>query len=546
MKVLIIGGVAAGMSAATRLRRLKEDAEIIVFEMGENVSYANCGLPYFISDVIENRDELLLQTPQKLHDRFRLDVRVKTKVIAIDKANRTVTAQNLLTNVTETVGYDKLVITTGATPRRIEIPGAERALALRDVSDADAIKSAISQTNAKTAAILGGGFIGIELAENLRHLGIEVTIIQRSKQILPQFDIEIIEVLQKRLEENGIKLKLNSTAVRIGEDQVELSSGENIAADLVFSAAGVIPDNQLAQAAGLGLGPTGGLKVNQHQQTSDPDIFAAGDAVEKLGQLTGLETLIPLANLANRHGRLIADAIAGKPAHAHDSLGTAIIGAFGMAAAMTGLTEASAKKNNIDYQAIHLHPGSHAGYYPGAKRLSLKVLFDPYNGKLLGAQAIGEDGADKRIDVIATAIYGNLTIDDLMNLELSYAPQFGSAKDPINHAGYLGNNVNSGQTPTLQWYQLKEELKQPNTVLVDVRTNDENQAGSIPNALNIDVNVLRENLDQLKGKQVIVHCQVGQRGHIATQILKAHGISATNLDGGYLTWRSGMDALNRK
>jgi len=546
MKVLIIGGVAAGMSAATRLRRLKEDAEIIVCEMGENVSYANCGLPYFISDVIENRDELLLQTPQKLHDRFRLDVRVKTKVIAIDKANRTVTAQNLLTNVTETVGYDKLVITTGATPRRIEIPGAERALALRDVSDADAIKSAISQTNAKTAAILGGGFIGIELAENLRHLGIEVTIIQRSKQILPQFDIEIIEVLQKRLEENGIKLKLNSTAVRIGEDQVELSSGENIAAELVFSAAGVIPDNQLAQAAGLELGPTGGLKVNQHQQTSDPDIFAAGDAVEKLGQLTGLETLIPLANLANRHGRLIADAIAGKPAHAHDSLGTAIIGAFGMAAAMTGLTEASAKKNNIDYRAIHLHPGSHAGYYPGAKRLSLKVLFDPYNGKLLGAQAIGEDGADKRIDVIATAIYGNLTIDDLMNLELSYAPQFGSAKDPINHAGYLGNNVNSGQTPTLQWYQLEEELKQPNTVLVDVRTNDENQAGSIPNAVNIDVNDLRENLDQLKGKQVIVHCQVGQRGHIATQILKAHGISATNLDGGYLTWRSGMDALNRK
>lgn len=546
MKVLIIGGVAAGMSAATRLRRLKEDAEIIVFEMGENVSYANCGLPYFISDVIENRDELLLQTPEKLHDRFRLDVRVKTKVIAIDKANKTVTAQNLVTNVTEIVDYDKLVITTGATPRTLDIPGAERALSLRDVKDADAVKAAITKTNAKTAAILGGGFIGIELAENLRHLGIEVSVIQRSQQILPQFDIEIIEVLQKRLEENGVTLKLNSIAKEISADQVVLTSGEVIPADIVFSAAGVVPDNQLAKAGGLELGPTGGLKVNQHQQTSDPDIYAAGDAVEKQGQLTGAETLIPLANLANRHGRLIADSIAGKPIHSHASLGTAIIGAFGMAAAMTGLTEAFAKKNNVDYQAIHLHPGSHAGYYPGAKRLSVKVLFDPYNGKLLGAQAIGEDGADKRIDIIATAIYGNLTIDDLMNLELSYAPQFSSAKDPINHAGYLGNNVYSGQTPTLQWYQLEEELKQPNTVLVDVRTADENQAGSIPHAIHIDVNKLRGNLDQLKGKQVIVHCQVGQRGHIATQILKANGISATNLDGGYLTWRSGMDALNRK
>ncbi len=546
MKVIIIGGVAAGMSTATRLRRLKEDAEIIVFEMGTNVSYANCGLPYFISDVIENRDELLLQTPQKLHDRFRLDVRVKTKVTSIDKANKTVTALNLETNQETTESYDKLVITTGATPRKLNIPGAERALTLRDVSDADAVKAAITKTNAKTAAILGGGFIGIELAENLRHLGIEVTVIQRSQQILPQFDIEIIEVLQKRLEENGVTLKLNSIAAQITENQVVLASGEAIPADIVFSAAGVVPDNQLAQTAGLKIGSTGGLWVNQNQQTSNQDIYAAGDAVEKQGQLTGTETLIPLANLANRHGRLIADAIAGKPAHAHDSLGTAIIGAFGMAAAMTGLTEAFAKKNSIDYQAIHLHPGSHAGYYPGAKRLSMKVLFDPNKGKILGAQAVGEDGADKRIDVVATAIYGGLTIDDLMNLELSYAPQFGSAKDPINHAGYLGNNVYSGQTPTLQWYQLEEELKQPNTVLVDVRTRDENQAGSIPNAINIDVNEIREKLDELKGKQVIVHCQVGQRGHIATQILKANGISATNLDGGYLTWRSGMDALKRK
>ena len=546
MKVVIIGGVAAGMSAAARLRRLSEQTEIIVFEMGENVSYANCGLPYYVSDVIEDRNSLLLQTPQSLFNRFRIDVRVKTKVTNIDRANKTVTALNLNTNTEETVNYDKLVITTGAKPRKLDVPGIERALSLRDVEDADTLKATIKATHAKTAVVLGGGFIGIETAENLTQLGIKTAIVQRGGQILNQFDPEIVEPFQQRLEENGIDLHLGHAADSITENEVILTNSKTLPADIVVSAVGVEPDNQLAKTAGLKIGKTGGLWVNNQQQTSDPDIFAAGDAVEKMGEVTGTETLIPLANLANRHGRLIADVIAGKTTAAHDALSTAIIGAFGMAIAITGLSETAARKANIEYQAIHIHPGSHAGYYPNAKRISLKVLFDPNSGRLLGAQAVGEDGVDKRIDVIATAIRGGLTIEDLMDLELSYAPQFGSAKDPINLAGYVGNNVINKMTPTIQWHQLDQELQKPNTILIDVRTQQENQAGSIPNAINIDVNELREELDNLKGKNVIVHCQVGQRGHIATQILQQNGITATNLDGGYITWRSGIDATNRK
>ena len=545
MKTIIIGGVASGMSAATRLRRLDESAEIVVYEMGDHVSYANCGLPYFVSDVIENRDELLLQTPQSLWSRFRIEVKVNTKVTKIDRATKTVEAYNLLTGATETAHYDKLVITTGATPRKLDIPGYERTLSLRDVKDADRLKAEIAITNAKTAVILGGGFIGIELAENLRHLNIDVTVVQRADRILSNFDPEMIEPMQQRLNENGVILELKAQPTEITETHVVLDNGKVIPADIVISAAGVTPDNQLAKAAGLVLGKTGGLQVNNKQQTSDPDIFAAGDAVEKNGELTGNTSLIPLANLANRHGRLIADAIAGIETSAHDALGTVIIGAFGLAAAITGLSEWQAKNLGIAHQAIHLHPGSHAGYYPGSKRISLKVLFDPSTGKLLGAQAIGEDGVDKRIDVISTAIRGGLTVNDLMDLELSYAPQFGSAKDAINQAGYVGNNVLFGQTPTIQWSELEDQLRDPHVMLVDVRTETEHAAGSIPGAINIDVNHLRDHLEELRGKHVIVHCQVGQRGHTATQILKGHEIKATNLDGGYLTWRSGMDAKAR-
>lgn len=544
MKTIIIGGVAAGMSAATRLRRLQETAEITVYEMGENVSYANCGLPYFLSDTISNRQSLLLQTPQSLHSRFNLNVQTSHKVVGINKDAKTISVQNLATGETFSDNYDFLVLATGAKPRKPNVPGIEHALTLRDVEDADKLKAATQKSHTKTAVIIGGGFIGIETAENLVHAGFTVHLVQKNSQLLGQVEPEIIEVFQKHLEGNGIRLHLKSVVTEITDSSVTIND-EPIVCDLVISAAGVEPDNQLAREAGLKFGSTGGLWVDDQQRTSDENIFAAGDAVEKHDRFTNEETLVPLANLANRHGRLIADAIAGLPVRVADTIGTAIIGAFGMALATTGLSPAKARAQAVKHQVIHLHPGSHAGYYPGAMRISMLVVFDPETGKLLGAQAVGEDGVDKRIDVIATAIFGNLTVNDLMDLELAYSPQYGSAKDPINHAGYIGNNVVSGRTPTFQWHELEAEVAKPNTVLVDVRTASENEAGTTPNSINISVDDLRNHIDELRGKRVLVHCQVGQRGHTATQILRGHGIEALNLDGGYLTWRAGMDAKER-
>jgi NADPH-dependent 2,4-dienoyl-CoA reductase/sulfur reductase-like enzyme/rhodanese-related sulfurtransferase len=544
MKTIIIGGVAAGMSAATRLRRLQEDARVTVYEMGENVSYANCGLPYFLSDTISNRQSLLLQTPQSLHARFRLDVKTNHKVVAINKEAKLVTVQNLHSGETFNDSYDFLVLATGAKPRKPNVPGIDHALTLRDVEDADALKDAAQKSHSKTAVIIGGGFIGIETAENLAHAGFQVHLVQKNRQLLSQVEPEIVEVMQKHLETNGIRLHLNSDVVEITESSVTVND-ELIVSDLVISAAGVEPDNQLAREAGLKFGSTGGLWVDEQQRTSDEYIFAAGDAVEKHDYFTDGETLVPLANLANRHGRLIADAIAGLPVKVANSISTAIIGAFGMALATTGLNPAKARTKGIPHQVIHIHPGSHAGYYPGAKRISMLVAFEPTTGKLLGAQAVGEDGVDKRIDVIATAIFGGLTVNDLMDLELAYSPQYGSAKDPINHAGYVGNNVLTGRTPTFQWHELEAEASKPNTVLVDVRTASENEAGTTPNSININVDNLRDHIQELEGKRVLVHCQVGQRGHTATQILRGHGIDALNLDGGYLTWRAGTDATER-
>jgi len=547
MKVVIIGGVAGGMSAAARLRRLDEKAEITVYEMSEHVSYANCGLPYFVSDVISNRDSLLLQTPKALWNRFRIKAQVQSMVTAINREAKTVTGKNLATGETFEDGYDKLVISTGAKPRRLNIPGIERALSLRNVTDADTVKATLQAAENKSVAILGAGFIGVELAENIRHLDYPVTIIQRSNSILGQFDPEMVQPLQARLEKHGVRIELNSHVDHITKDHVVLTDGRKIEAGLVFTAAGVDPDNALAREAGLRIGATGGLWVDDQQRTSDPDIFAAGDAVEKNGVLTGDQVLIPLANLANRHGRLVADVIAGRKVRAHAAAGTVIIGAFGFAVGITGLSERAAVKAGIKHQVIHVHPNNHAGYYPGASRLSLKVLFDPETGRILGAQANGEDGVDKRIDVIAAAMHatenhGGLNIDDLMDLELAYAPQFGSAKDPINIAGYVGNNVFNGTTPTLQWHEL-ETARAAGAQVIDVRSGGEHGAGNIPGTLNIPVEELRDRLDEVQLEDVVVYCQVGQRGHIATQILKANGANVRNLDGGYLTWSAGEKAL---
>ena len=542
MKVVIIGGVAGGMSAAARLRRLDEQAEITVYEMSEHVSYANCGLPYFVSDVISKRDTLLLQTPQALWNRFRIKANVQSMVTSIDREAKTVTVKNLATGEEHVDNYDNLVISTGARPRTLNIPGIERALSLRNVTDADTVKAALLNAPHKSAVIFGAGFIGIELAENIRHMDIPVTIIQRSNSILSQFDPEMIQPLQARLEKHGVQIELNAEADHVTATHVVLKDGRKIEAGVVFTAAGVEPDNALAKAAGLKIGETGGLWVDEQQRTSDPNIFAAGDAVEKQGQLTGNQTLIPLANLANRHGRLVADVIAGRNVKAHASTGTIIIGAFGFATGFTGLTERGAIASGIKHSIIHVHPNNHAGYYPGAKMLSLKVLFEPETGKILGAQAHGEDGVDKRLDVIATAMHGGLTIDDLMDLELAYAPQFGSAKDAINIAGYVGNNTFNGTTPSIQWHQL-EAARAAGAQVVDIRTGGEHGAGNIPGTINVPVDELRDRLDEIQMENVVVYCRVGQRGHIATQILKAHGANVKNLDGGYLTWAAGEAAL---
>ena len=544
MKVLIVGGVAGGMSAATRLRRLKEGAEIIVFEQGPHVSYANCGLPYHIGEVIAEESDLLLQTPKSLHDRFRLDVRVNNRVERIDLENNSVTVSNLETGERYQESYDKLILSTGAKPRMVPIPGLERAHVLRDVQDAVKIKALVDQKQIKSAAIIGAGFIGVELAENLQHRGIETTIVEFRENILPQFDPEMIEPMQQVLVENGIELVLSSETEEVLENTLRLKDGRVIPADLVVAAIGVVADNKLAVDAGLTIGSAGGILVNEQMQTSNEHVYAVGDAAEKTSFITGQNQMIWLANLANRHGRLVADVIAGESVKARPSIGTGIIGAYGMAAALTGITEGLAKRMNIPHQIIHLHPSNHAGYYPGVERVSLKVLFDPETGKILGAQGIGRDGVDKRMDVIATAIYAGLTIDDLMNLELSYAPAFGSAKDAINQTGYVGNNIRTGKTENIQWHEL-EAAQAEGAVVVDVRTDGEHQSGNIPNTKSIPVDVLREHVEELRGKDVIVTCAVGQRGHTAVQLLRGHGVKARNLDGGYTTWRTGMDARKR-
>ena len=545
MRILIVGGVATGMSAATRARRLDEHAEITVYEKSGNVSYANCGLPYYLSGVIDSRAALLLQTPKSLKERFNIDVQVNSEVLGIDLKAKSIKVRNTATGEEHTDRYDKLIIATGAKPRTLNVPGGERAIPLRNIEDVDRVKASMDDAAEKTAVIIGSGFIGIEVADNLHEANYKIHLINSSHQVMGSFDPEIAEPLQKAIEAAGITMHLGTTVKEVTPTTVVLANGEVLPAALVINAAGISPETTLAKGAGLTIGETGGIWVDDNQRTSDENVYAGGDAAQKQSFLSDDYGLIPLANLANRHGRAIADAIFGLPVSSSKSLGTSIIGALGVTLAMTGLSEKSAQKQNIKYKVIHLHPSDHAGYYPGATQLSMKVLFDPTSGLILGAQAVGQAGVDKRIDVIATAIKGSLTIDDLMDLELTYAPQFGSAKDAINQAGYVGNNVFTGKTKTIQWNQV-DELVAAGYTLIDVRTPTEHAAGNIPGSRNIEVNVMREHIEELKAKKVIAFCQVGQRGHTASSLLQGYGIEVVNLDGGYKTWRTAMDAKNRK
>jgi NADPH-dependent 2,4-dienoyl-CoA reductase/sulfur reductase-like enzyme/rhodanese-related sulfurtransferase len=545
MKIVIIGGVATGMSAATRARRLDEHAEITVYEKSGNVSYANCGLPYYLSGIIDSRAALLLQTPKSLKERFNLEVQVKSEVLNIDIENKTVLVRNTATGSEHLDNYDKLIIATGAKPRSLNVPGGERAIPLRNIEDVDQVKASMDELAERTAVIIGSGFIGIEVADNLHEANYKIHLVNSSHQVMGTFDAEIAEPLQKAIDNAGIELHLGKTVKEVTTDSVVLSDGKVLPAALVINAAGISPETTIAKDAGLVIGETGGIWVDENQRTSNSDVYAGGDAAQKHSFLSDDYGLIPLANLANRHGRAIADAIYGLPVSSAKSLGTSIIGAFGVTLAMTGLSEKSAKAQGVEYKVIHLHPNDHAGYYPGASQLSMKVLFDPTTGSILGAQAVGEAGVDKRIDVIATAIKGGLTVNDLMDLELTYAPQFGSAKDAINQAGYVGNNVFTGKTKTIQWNEV-ENFTAAGFTLIDVRTPAEHAAGHIPNSINIEVNVLRDHIEELKDKKIVAFCQVGQRGHTASSLLQGYGIETVNLDGGYKTWRVATDAKNRK
>ncbi|MEY4290787.1 MAG: hypothetical protein RL130_729 [Actinomycetota bacterium] len=544
MKVIIIGGVAGGMSAATRMRRLDADAEITVIEKSGHVSYANCGLPYYVGGVIEEEEALLLQTPASLHARFRLDVRIASEVTAIDPAKKTVHVLNELTGEEYELNYDKLVLSPGASPVVPPIPGIERALTLRTVEDVEKIFARVEQKPA-TAVVIGGGFIGVEIAENLIHKGIHTTIVEASSQLLAPLDPEMATLVAKEMKRNGVDLHLGAAASNITEISVTLNNGVEIPAELIILAIGVRPDTKLARDAGLVIGNRGGISVDEFNRTSNLDIYAVGDVAEKTDAIDGSSTLVPLANLANRHGRVVADHIAGRATRPVKTIGTAIVKVFDLMIAATGWNEKRLASSDRKYQVIHTHPNSHAGYYPGAHQMSLKLIFDSDTGEILGAQGIGSEGVDKRIDVIATAIRGGITAPELADLELAYAPPFGSAKDAINMLGYVSENILSGLLETAQWNQIDSYLDK-GFQLIDVRSPSEFAAGAIPGAKSIPVDEIRSRVSELNQKNVLVNCQVGQRGHTATMLLKELGYNAVNLDGGYLTWSNSPASLNKK
>ena len=537
--VVIIGGVAGGMSAATRLRRIHESAEIIVIERGGAVSFANCGLPYHVGGVIPHRGSLVLQQPAQLKKRFNIDVHLRTEATAINRDRKTVSVTNLENGETREISYDALVLSPGSTPFRPPIPGVEDAHVLWNLDDMDRLIAAAE--TARSAIVVGGGFIGLELAENLVHRGISTTLVEALPQLMPTLDVEMAWPLVERARFQGLDVRLSAQVSAITNSGVTLADGTTIEADMTVVAVGARPNIELAVEAGLEMGDAGGVVVDDQQRTSDPHIWAVGDVAQK--KRPDGYSLVPLAGLANRHGRLAADSIAGRPAHAVTAFGTSIVGFFGMAAASTGYTERVLGMKGRTMRIIHTHPINHAGYYPDAVQMAMKLIVDPKTDLILGAQAVGEEGVDKRIDVIATAMAGGMTATDLIDLELSYAPQFASAKDPVNMLGYVNENRATGEN-AVQWHEV-ETLMAEGWRLVDVRTDAEYTRGAIPGSELITLDELRENVDSFRGEKVIVTCRVGQRGHTAASILMQHGIEVANLDGGYLTWHMGMAATTQ-
>ena len=543
MNYLIIGGVAGGATVAARLRRMDEKANIILFERGKYVSYANCGLPYYIGDTINNREKLFVQTAKGFTDRFRIDIRTEQEVTAIRPDKKEVEIKNLSTGETYTETYDKLVLSPGAEPLRpsIEGIGSKKIFTLRNVPDTDTIKNYVNTENPKRAIVVGGGFIGLEMAENLHDLGIQVDVVEMANQVMAPLDFSMAAIVHRQLTDKGVGLHLEDGVSRFEEKDggvtVHLRSGKQIATDMVLLSIGVRPETKLAKDAGLAIGERGGITVNDYMQTSDADIYALGDAVEVRHLVTGQPALIPLAGPANKQGRIVADNIVfGNKEKYPGSIGTSIAKVFDLTVAAAGANAKLLQRNNIPYISSYTHGASHAGYYPGAVPLSIKILFAPENGKLLGAQIVGFNGVDKRIEMLAQVIQRGGTVHDLAELEHAYAPPYSSAKDPVNMAGFVAENILNKKSRIIQWRELAE--LPADTIRIDVRTHDEYKLGTIPGFINIPVDELREHLDELpKEKPIVVTCAVGLRGYLAYRILVQNGFKhVRNLSGGYKTW----------
>lgn len=538
-KVLIVGGVAAGASAAARLRRLKEDIDIVIFERGEYISFANCGLPYYVGEVIEDREALLLQTPERMKDRFNIDVRINSEVIEVNPENKSIKVKEK--NRIYDESYDYLVLAPGAKPITPNLPGidSKKIYTVRNVSDIDKIKSYVDKNTTKSAVVIGGGFIGIEMAENLKEKDINVTLIEAAPHILAPFDSEFSNIIEKELNDNEVSIILNNKVVAFSEEgnsiNVVLDDKRVIKVDMVISAIGVMPDTRFIKDTGIKLGERGHIVVNENMETNIEGIYAGGDAVVVRDYVNGKEAFIPLAGPANKHGRIIADNIAGIKSAYKGSLGTSIIKVFDMVAASTGNNERTLNRYGIEYDKVYLHPMSHAGYYPNAIPLTIKVIYDK-EGKILGAQALGYEGVDKFIDVIATSIKFGGRMEDLAELDLAYAPPFLSAKSPANMAGFMAENQRKDLVKLINIEELKN-FNSDKQILLDVRDNEEVELGNIENSVNIPLNDLRSNLDKLdKNKEILVYCAVGLRGYIAARLLEANGFKVRNLNGGYKTY----------
>ena len=541
MKILIVGGVAGGATAATRLRRLSEENEVIIFEKGQYVSFANCGLPYHISGTIDKRDALLLQTPESLKERYNLDVRVFTEILSIYTDDKKVSVKNLQTGEIYLENYDKLLLSPGAEPIKPPFEGidSDKIYTLRNIPDMDKI---VAKTkNAQNFVVVGGGFIGLEVAENLIEAGKSVKLVELGNQVMAPVDFDIASFVHEKAKQKGLELLLNVGVEKFNDKgetiEVFLNNGTSVETDAVILAIGVKPETKLAIEAGLEIGETRGILVNEFMQTSNPDIYAVGDAIEVAHYINNKKVLIPLAWPANRQGRIVADNIVlGNQYKYTGSLGSSILKFFELSVASTGLNEKTLKRFGIPYKTAIVTRGHHAGYYPGAKNLVLKLIFDE-NGKIFGAQAVGEAGVDKRIDVIATAIKGNLTVYDLPEIEITYAPPFNSAKDPVNIAGYAAENILKGDLEMVNYDEFWDFVKENDAVILDVRTSKEFSGGAIEGAININVDDLRANLENLdKNKTYAIYCQVGLRGYLANRIMRNNGFRAVNLNGGYNLW----------